>query len=486
MILLNDVTLFAGEVTLSWDPPVSNEDGSPLIGLDGYIVYFDVASGGYSQSIDVGNITTYKIDNLIDGLTYYFVVTVYNISGNESGYSNQVSKYISSIDTTVPVISGVYADNITSNSVTINWTTNEAADTQVEYGTTYSFGNTTNLDSSLLTIHSQTINVAPSTQYYYQVISSDVSGNLAVSDNHTFTSAELQDLIPPVISNIQITDITPFSATIKWMTNEASTSQVEYGLNSYYGDLAFDTELVTIHSIDITGLSSYTAYGFRVISMDSAYNETLSEDFSFTTSNLPPEITNYYVNPVSGFTALAVNFTSSALDSDGYIVKHEWDYDGDGNYDKDTGAVTSSSFIYTNAGTYNARLKITDNGGSSAISNVVTVTVDAPINQPPIVLSLNANPSTGTAPLTVTLSAAASDPDGTLTRYEWDFDGNGAYDVETTSIPATYIYNSPGNYAVKVRVTDNDGGTAIGETIVRVRNGKGHYSDHGNKKGKKR
>ncbi|MEN8262198.1 MAG: PKD domain-containing protein [Nitrospirota bacterium] len=477
LIVFNSISLFAAEVTLSWEPSTMNSDYTPLEDLDGYIVYLGNATGDYAESIYVGNVTTYSVNGLTEGLTYYFAVTAINSSGSESEYSNETNKYVESIDSQPPVISGVYADNITRSNATINWTTNEAADTQIEYGTTLSYGYITSPDPVLVNTHIQTISVAPSTEYFYRVLSRDASGNLAVSGSYVFTSAEQLDLTLPVISNVQVTNLTSSSATISWMTDEASTSMVEYGIMPNYESITSnDQNLVTIHSVDIAGLSSYTAYTFRVISMDSAYNDAVSGNYSFTTSNLPPKINTYSANPATGFVGMVANFTSSSLDADGYIARHEWDFDGDGIYDEDTGAITGTSVIYAEAGSYNARLRVTDNSGSSVISGIVTVTVDGQINQPPVISSVSATPSTGKVPLTVTLSADASDSDETNIRYEWDFDGNGIYDAEIVSNPVTYVYNSPGNYPVRVRVTDNDGSTATGEVIVHVRKGKGHGS----------
>ncbi len=78
-------------VTLSWDPPTTNTDGTPLTDLAGYRVYYGNSPGSYSYSIDVGNVTTFTLSNLTSG-TYYFAVTAYNSSGIESGFSNEVSK----------------------------------------------------------------------------------------------------------------------------------------------------------------------------------------------------------------------------------------------------------------------------------------------------------------------------------------------------------------------------------------------------------
>ncbi|MGH7232362.1 MAG: BACON domain-containing protein [Nitrospiraceae bacterium] len=75
----------SGVVSLSWDPNAESD-------LAGYKIYFGTASGSYASPVDVGNVTTFKLINLLRGKIYYFAVTAYDKSGNESGYSNEVSK----------------------------------------------------------------------------------------------------------------------------------------------------------------------------------------------------------------------------------------------------------------------------------------------------------------------------------------------------------------------------------------------------------
>jgi len=64
--------------------------------LAGYKVYRATESGTYGAPIATlpGNVTTYQATSLQFGKTYFFVVTAYDIAGNESGYSNEVSKSI--------------------------------------------------------------------------------------------------------------------------------------------------------------------------------------------------------------------------------------------------------------------------------------------------------------------------------------------------------------------------------------------------------
>lgn len=91
-------------------------------------------------------------------------------------------------DTTPPTITGVSA-SATSNSVFITWTTNEASDSQVEYGTSTGYGLVSPLNATRVTSHSVTITgLNPSTAYNYRVRSKDASGNTAVSANLTFST----------------------------------------------------------------------------------------------------------------------------------------------------------------------------------------------------------------------------------------------------------------------------------------------------------
>jgi len=93
-------------------------------------------------------------------------------------------------DNQPPVISSVSVSTITTVAATITWTTDEASDSQVEYGTTTAYGNSTTLNTSLVTSHSQALTgLTASTLYHYRVRSKDAAGNLATSGDFTFTTA---------------------------------------------------------------------------------------------------------------------------------------------------------------------------------------------------------------------------------------------------------------------------------------------------------
>ena len=74
----------ANSLTIAWDPAT---DGLTT----GYFVVYGTASGVYTSRINVGLVTTYRVDGLQDGTRYYFRVQAYGNSGEVSDYSTEVS-----------------------------------------------------------------------------------------------------------------------------------------------------------------------------------------------------------------------------------------------------------------------------------------------------------------------------------------------------------------------------------------------------------
>jgi glucose/arabinose dehydrogenase len=82
-----------------------------------------------------------------------------------------------------------------------------------------------------------------------------------------------------------------------------------------------------------------------------------------------------------------------------------------------------------------------------------------------------ATPTNGAVPLHVDFSATgSSDPDsGDTLSYEWDLDGDGAFD-DATGSTAQYTYTSAGRYLASVRVTDNHGASATDAAAISAGN----------------
>src|SRR5438309_5945498 len=100
------------------------------------------------------------------------------------------------VDTVAPVITSVSSSAVTHEAARITWTTDENADSQVEYGTTVAYGSATQIASAFVTSHTVDLSgLSPTTLYHYRVKSRDGWGNLAVSGDFTFTTTiPLSDL----------------------------------------------------------------------------------------------------------------------------------------------------------------------------------------------------------------------------------------------------------------------------------------------------
>jgi PA14 domain len=70
--------------TISWDPNTEPD-------IAGYLLSYGTASGQYTTTINVGNVTTFHFSEPNPAIRYYLAVRAYNTSGAISGYSNEVS-----------------------------------------------------------------------------------------------------------------------------------------------------------------------------------------------------------------------------------------------------------------------------------------------------------------------------------------------------------------------------------------------------------
>jgi hypothetical protein len=345
VLILPAIAMAGGSVKLSWNANTEND-------VAGYRIYFGTSSGNYSKVEIAGKATTYTVNDLQEGATYYFVVTAYDNSGNESGYSEEVPVTI--LDTTPPLISAVAAKNLTTSGATITWTTDEPSDSQVDYGISAGYGASSPLNSQLVTSHSVTLTgLSASATYHYRVNSRDASGRLATSNDYTFITLA-PDAAPPIISNISVNSISPNSATIKWTTHEPADSQVEYGQSAAYGSMSpLAPNLQPDHSVVLIGLSASTEYHFRVLSRDGAGNLTASADQTFTTS--APAV---FVRRVNAGGAAFTDVLGQAWSADQeYGTGLDWGYEyGQARVQANAIANTEDDVLFqsarTGAGTY--------------------------------------------------------------------------------------------------------------------------------------
>ena len=88
IIMLLPAIAFAATIQVNWNPNTEED-------LAGYRLYVGTASGQYGEPVDVGNVTEHVMEITPQhGATYYFALTAYDTSGNESGYSAEASCFV--------------------------------------------------------------------------------------------------------------------------------------------------------------------------------------------------------------------------------------------------------------------------------------------------------------------------------------------------------------------------------------------------------
>lgn len=118
LLMLMTSVVQAADVTLTWNPNTESD-------LAGYKIYQSTISGQYSAPVaTVGKVTsqTLTLPQLDIATTYYFAITAYDLAGNESGKSAEVSKLIIGIPTKVaPGAPVLTVASITPTGFDVSW-----------------------------------------------------------------------------------------------------------------------------------------------------------------------------------------------------------------------------------------------------------------------------------------------------------------------------------------------------------------------------
>jgi len=201
-------------------------------------------------------------------------------------------------DTVPPVILGDPAvSDLTGNNATLSWTTDEASQSQVRYGTTS--GDYTNITAwtiTLTTNPSITLSsLLPDTTYYFQVRSRD--GASPPNESAWWTEGSLTtlepDTTPPSILPPGVTvDAASDTATLTFTTDEISEVEVRYGTTSGSLDQleVWNGIFMTDHNIILSNLLAETTYFYQIRLRDTAVPPNASAwmtEANFTTLAAP-------------------------------------------------------------------------------------------------------------------------------------------------------------------------------------------------------
>ena len=183
-------------------------------------------------------------------------------------------------------------------------------------------------------------------------------------------------------------------------------------------------------------------------------------------ANLPPAI--LISAPANNSVAVApATFTiaASASDPDGSIAKVEF-YRSGVLLGTDSTAPYTWTWSNVAAGTYSLTAKAYDNAGAATVSAPVSVQVKANV-APTVSLTSPPNNSNFVAPATITLSASASDSDGTITKVDF-LRGGSTLIGSVTAAPYTLTWSNvvAGTYSLTARATDDKGATTTSTAVT--------------------
>jgi len=118
--------------------------------------------------------------------------------------------------------------------------------------------------------------------YYITIYARNIDSEVVAQKT---TDGITVDASAPLISSLTVV-ATSTSALVTWTTNEAATTQVQYGTTTSYGTSSTaDNTLTTTHSVTVSGLTAGTTYHLQAMSNDAAGNTSLSADVAFSSTN---------------------------------------------------------------------------------------------------------------------------------------------------------------------------------------------------------
>jgi phosphodiesterase/alkaline phosphatase D-like protein len=210
-------------------------------------------SGQYSAA-EIGNsdqvsVHSIDLDNLAAGTTYYYVVKWTDADGN-TGISQENTFKTSP----APVIKEVVTTKVGLSEAVVAFTSVNAVQIKLYFGVSDSFGGlqTINTSTTESNYSMSLVGLNDGTKYFYQISAIDSEGSEYRGNIFSFSTPQR-----PRISSLQFEPIQgePTSTqSVTWKTNVAGTSTVTYGKIGTNGINILNSELVTDHQVEISGL----------------------------------------------------------------------------------------------------------------------------------------------------------------------------------------------------------------------------------------
>jgi fibronectin type 3 domain-containing protein len=258
---LNSASSGNGFVALAWSAPASNGGSA----ITGYRVYRGITSGGETLLTTLGNVTNWSDTSVVNGTTYYYVVSAVNAAG-EGARSGEKS----ALPATTP---GAPSLNLAvpGNSVTLSWTAPAVNGGLAVTGYKIYRGTTSTGETLLTTLGNVTSytdsTTTPGTTYYFKISALNAMGESSLSNELSATPAAGTDTTPPSApSNVTAPLVGTSQVVVGWT---ASTDNV--GVTGYqvYRDGFLVGTVATTRYLD-SGMSAGSLHSYQVRAIDGA------------------------------------------------------------------------------------------------------------------------------------------------------------------------------------------------------------------------
>jgi hypothetical protein len=190
-------------------------------------------------------------------------------------------------DETPPVITGVMAVSVTGTGATIEWSTDEPADSQVEYGETPTYGSVTPVDANRVTTHAVNLSgLLADTEYHFRVRSTDAAGNTAVSGDFTLQTLTVDNSPPQVNLTAPADGAVVLGAAVQVTadaSDDAGVAGVQFLLNG--ASLGAEDTAAPYETVWDTTAVDNGGHMLAARARDASGNETTSPAVAVTVAN---------------------------------------------------------------------------------------------------------------------------------------------------------------------------------------------------------
>ena len=230
-----------------------------------------------------------------------------------------------------------------------------------------------------------------------------------------------------------------------------------------------DGNLSTDGAFSVTNLTTGThQISFQVQDSDGAWSSWHTAEL-YVYPNAPPVGIIESIEPLTAEKGTSVSFSGAGSDSDGTVLVYLWESSIDGALSTEEDFSSSTLSL----GNHTIIFSVQDNDGAWNINQ-------GPLWIYALPTAIAGDDFTGEPGDTFQFDGQGTDDDGSIAKYEWDFEGDGVYRWSSTnSGNTTYVYNGEGTYTVTLRVTDDDGFTATDSRVITVSKAGGGGGDDG-------